>query len=321
MHPYAELHVHLEGTLEPEMIFALAKRNKVTLPYADPVQLRASYRYSRLQDFLDVYYANQQVLRTEADFADATTAYLDRAATTHVVHAEISVDLQSHLGRGVPAEVVLRGVGEVLANSTTTHGISTGLIVSFLRHLPVEDAEQAYQKAIATGVPLTAVGLCSSEVGFPAAPFAPLFARARADGLHTVAHAGEEGDASSIWEVLRLLKVGRIDHGVKAIADPRLVDYLATYEIPVTQCPLSNVALQVVPNLGVHPLPHLLRAGVIVSVNSDDPAYFGGYLDANLAAATQAWNLTEHDLGLLSENSIHSSFLSEAEKRRLLLVS
>lgn len=318
MAPFAELHLHLEGTLEPDLVFELAERNRVSLPWRDADDLRRRYDYACLQDFLDLYYANMAVLRTEADFAELTDAYLARAARAAVVRAEVFCDLQAHLARGIPAPVVLAGVADALSRSEADHGVSSGLIVTFLRHLSAADAERAYEAALATGVELLGVGLCSSEVGFPAAPFAGLWNRARADGLHTVAHAGEEGDAGYVWEVLRELRVERVDHGIRAMEDPALVAYLAEHRIPLTTCPLSNVRLRAVPALAAHPLPAMLDAGLVVTVNSDDPAYFGGYLDANLAAVTREFGLTEAQLATLAANSIEASFLSAGEKARLL---
>lgn len=318
MPPFAELHLHLEGTLEPEMVFELAERNRIGLPWRDLEDLRGRYSYSCLQDFLDLYYANMAVLRTEADFAELTDAYLARAAATGVVRAEVFCDLQAHTARGVPAPVVLAGVADALSRSDADHGVSSGLILTFLRHLPAADAELAYETALATGVELLGVGLCSTEVGYAAAPFGDLFARARADGLRTVAHAGEEGDASYVWEALDALKVERVDHGINAIGDPRLVAHLADQQIPLTVCPLSNVQLKAVPDLAAHPLPTMLDAGLLVCVNSDDPAYFGGYLDANIAAVEREFGLSAAQVETLAANSIRASFLSGPEKARLL---
>lgn len=314
---YAELHLHLEGTLEPEHAFQMAERNHITLPWRDVADLRSRYDYGCLQDFLDLYYANMDVLRTGEDFAELTNAYLARAARAGVVRAEVFLDLQAHLARGIPAEEVLGGVSSALQQSSTNHGVSSGLIITFLRHLPAADAEQAYDAAIATGVDLLGIGLCSSEVGFPAAPFAPLWERARADGLHTVAHAGEEGDASYVWEALRDLKVERIDHGIRAMEDPALVAHLVEHRIPLTTCPLSNVRLKAVTDLASHPLPAMLKAGLMVTVNSDDPAYFGGYLDDNISAVRDEFQLSAADIETLAANSIQASFLSETEKARL----
>lgn len=315
---FAELHLHLEGTLEPELAFQLAERNQITLPWHDVDDLRSRYDYGCLQDFLDIYYANMEVLRTGEDFADLTNAYLARAAQAGVVRAEVFLDLQAHLARGVAADTVLGAVSEALGESEANHGISSGLIVTFLRHLPASDAERAYDQALATGVELLGIGLCSSEVGFPAAPFASLWERARADGLHTVAHAGEEGDASYVWEALRDLKVERIDHGIRSMEDPTLVEHLRDNRIPLTACPLSNVRLKAVPSLAAHPLPAMLDAGLLVTVNSDDPAYFGGYLDDNISAVRREFGLSEAQVATLATNSIEASFLSPAEKARLL---
>lgn len=317
MRTFAELHLHIEGTLEPELVVALAERNGIRLPEPDAARIREFNRFTSLPDFLARYTANQDVLRTEQDFTDLADAYLARARASGVVRAEIFCDLQAHLARGIAAETVLNGLDAALSRSEADHGVSTGLIITFLRDQPVEQAEDAYVRALASGVDLLGVGLCSAEIGFPAAPFVPLFARARADGLQTVAHAGEEGGPEVVWEALRQLRVGRIDHGVHAADDPELVAHLAESGIPLTMCPLSNRALQVVPDLSRHPLPGLLAAGVRVTVNSDDPAYFGGYLDANLAAITDACGLTDADLDALARNSIEASFLPAAEKLRL----
>lgn len=314
---FAELHLHLEGTLEPELAFHLAERNNVALPWRDVEDLRARYDYGCLQDFLDIYYANMEVLRTAEDFTELTNAYLSRAAQAGVVRAEVFLDLQAHLARGLSAETVLGGVDAALRRAEADHGVSAGLIVTFLRHLPAADAERAYDQALATGIDLLGIGLCSSEVGFPAAPFAPLWQRARADGLHTVAHAGEEGDASYVWEALRELKVERVDHGIRAMEDPALVAHLRERRIPLTACPLSNVRLKAVPNLAAHPLPAMLDAGLLVTVNSDDPAYFGGYLDDNLDAVRAEFALSEDQLATLAANSIEASFLPPEEKERL----
>ena len=315
---FAELHLHLEGTLEPELAFTLAERNRVRLPWRDADDLRARYDYGCLQDFLDLYYANMAVLRTEADFAELTDAYLARAARAGVVRAEVFLDLQAHTARGIAPEVVLAGVSDALGRSQGDHGVSSGLIVTFLRHLSADDAERSYDQALASGVDLLGIGLCSSEVGYPAAPFAPLWQRARADGLHTVAHAGEEGDASYVWEALRELKVERIDHGIRAMEDPALVAHLVDQRIPLTSCPLSNVRLKAVPSLAAHPLPAMLDAGLLVTVNSDDPAYFGGYLDDNLTAVSAEFGLSPAQIDTLARNSIEASFLPAAEKARLL---
>ncbi|HEU4999180.1 MAG TPA: adenosine deaminase [Lapillicoccus sp.] len=304
---FAELHVHLEGTLEPELIFALAARNGVRLPYRDVEDLRSRYAFSDLQSFLDLYYPNLQVLQTEQDFADLTEAYLRRARQGGVRHAEVFLDVQAHTARGIPAEVALAGVTDALARSEEL-GLTSGLIVTMLRHLPAESAMLAYEQVCASGLPFLGIGLCSSEVGFPATPFADVFARARADGRHTVAHAGEEGDPSYVWEVLDVLHVERVDHGLRSVEDPVLMDRLVSEQVPLTVCPLSNVRLHAVPSLEEHPLARMLRAGALVSVNSYDPAYFGGYLDDNVAAVRAALGLTDEEVRRLAENSLRSSF-------------
>jgi len=317
MTAWAELHVHLEGTLEPELIFALARRNGLVLPYEDIDELRSRYDFVDLQDFLDLYYANMTVLQQREDFADLTHAYLARAARAGVRRAEVFFDLQAHTGRGISASEALEGVNDALSASYQRYGISSGLIVTFLRHLSAESAMDAYEAALASGVPLLGVGLCSTEVGNPASRFTEVFSRAQADGLHSVAHAGEEGDASYVRDVLDNLGVERVDHGVRAVGDAALIDRLVAEAIPLTVCPLSNVRLKGVANLRVHPLADLLRRGVRVTVNSDDPAYFGGYLDDNVSAVREALGLTDAEVRALALNSISASFASPEEKDRL----
>ncbi len=318
MTAWAELHLHLEGTLEPELIFALAERNGVDLPYRDLDDLRSRYAFTDLQSFLDLYYVNMQVLQRAQDFADLTDAYLGRAQRAGIRRAEVFFDLQAHTARGIAPETALGGVHQALSEAESKYGISTGLIVTFLRHLPADEALAAYQQAVATGVPLLGVGLCSTEIGFPAAGFAEVFDRARADGLRLVAHAGEEGDAECVREALDSLGIERVDHGVHAAEDDDLIDRLVTEQIPLTMCPLSNVRLRVVPNLAAHPIVDLLRRGVKVTVNSDDPAYFGGYLDDAVAALRAEFGLTDAEVAQLARNSIEASFASDAEKARLL---
>jgi len=317
MGAWAELHVHLEGTFEPELIFAIAERNGISLPYGDVDELKGLYEFGDLQEFLDLYYANMSVLRHGQDFTDLTDAYLARAAVAGVRRAEVFFDLQAHTSRGIPADEALEGVHVALARSSERHGVSSGLIVTLLRHLSAESAMEAYEQARASRVPILGIGLCSTEVGNPASRFAEVFARAQADGLYTVAHAGEEGDASYVRDVLDVLHVDRVDHGVRAAEDPALVARLAAEQTPLTTCPLSNVVLKGVPNLEAHPLATLLRQGVRVTVNSDDPAYFGGYLDDNVKAVRAALGLTDAEIRTLALNSISSSFATDAEKQRL----
>jgi adenosine deaminase len=315
--PKAELHLHVEGTLEPELAFSLAERNGVALRYGSVEELRAAYAFDDLQSFLDVYYEVAAVLRTEEDFRDLAVAYLDRAAADGVVRAEVFFDPQTHTERGIPMEVVVQGLRAGLAEGRTRHGISSGLILCFLRHLPAEQAMATYEAALPFGDQLLGVGLDSGEVGNPPAPFAEVFARARADGLHAVAHAGEEGPPSYVWEALDLLHAERIDHGVRALEDPDLLARLVADAIPLTVCPLSNVALRVVDRLEDHPLPRLLDAGARVTINSDDPAYFGGYIGDNYVRTQAALGLGREHMVALARTSLSACFADPEERRRL----
>ncbi len=316
--PKAELHVHIEGTLEPEMLFALAARNGVTLPYADVDAVRRAYVFGDLQSFLDIYYAGCAVLVTERDFFELTAAYLERARSQGVVHAEIFFDPQTHTDRGIPLGTVIDGITRALAEGEVRHGITAGLILCFLRHLGGDAATKAFELALPYRDHLMAVGLDSSERGFPPSEFQAVYARAADAGLKAVAHAGEEGPAAYIWEAIDLLGVGRIDHGVRCEEDPRLVERLVADQIPLTVCPLSNVKLGVFPSLHQHNLARLLRRGVCVTVNSDDPAYFGGYVSDNLEAVVGPLVLEPAEIVQLSRNSIVASFLEESVKQRHL---
>ncbi|WP_440589818.1 adenosine deaminase [Pseudarthrobacter phenanthrenivorans] len=316
--PVAELHLHIEGTLQPELIFALAERNGIELPYSGLEELREKYEFTDLQSFLDLYYANMAVLRTERDFADMTRAYLERAAAAGVRHAEIMMDPQAHLSRGIPLEACVTGVASVLATSEEEYGISTILIAAFLRDLPEDSALEVLGRLLAMNAPIGAIGLDSAEVGNPPSKFERLYAKAREAGLRLTAHAGEEGPASYITEALDILDVERIDHGIRCMDDPDLVERLVDARIPLTVCPLSNVRLRAVDTLADHPLPAMLAAGLNVSVNSDDPAYFGGYVDDNFAQLTATFDLSDFDKARLAANSIHSSFASEERKAELL---
>ncbi|PRZ02931.1 adenosine deaminase [Isoptericola sp. CG 20/1183] len=316
--PFAELHLHIEGTLEPELVMELARRNGVALPYDDVGELRAAYDFTDLQSFLDLYYANMAVLRTRQDFADMTAAYLARAATAGVRHAEIMFDPQAHLVRGVPLEVAVEGIASVLATSEDDHGVSTLLIAAFLRDRPEAEALDVLDGLLGMGAPIAGVGLDSAEIGHPPAKFARLFARARAAGLHLVAHAGEEGPAAYVTEALDVLGVERIDHGIRALDDDALVSRLVAEQVPLTVCPLSNVALRAVGTLAEHPVVAMLERGLNVSVHSDDPAYFGGYLDDNLDALTTAVGLTRAHRVRLAENSLRASFLPAGRRDALL---
>lgn len=316
--PKAELHLHIEGSLEPELMFALAKRNGISIPYASVEDVRAAYDFSNLQDFLDIYYAGAGVLITRADFHDMAMAYFDRAAADGVVHAEIMFDPQTHTDRGVLFETVIEGLLSAMAEAEARHGLTSALIMSFLRHLPEEAAFETLAMAEPWLGRIAAVGLDSSEVGHPPAKFARVFAAARAKGLKLVAHAGEEGPPAYVYEALDLLGVDRIDHGNRALEDPALVRRLADSGMTLTVCPLSNHKLCVVGDLADHPLDRMLAQGLKATVNSDDPAYFGGYVADNYRAVAAARGLSRDDLATLARNSFTGSFLPpEAVARHL----
>jgi len=302
--PKAELHLHLEGTLEPELLFALAERNRVKLPWADVETLRKAYAFSNLQEFLDLYYAGADVLRSEQDFYDLTWAYLLKCKAQNVIHVEPFFDPQTHTDRGIPFEVVLRGIQGALKDGEQQLGISHGLILSFLRHLSEEEAFKTLEQAMPFRDAFVAVGLDSSEVGHPPSKFQRVFDRARAEGLLTVAHAGEEGPPQYIWEALDLLKVERIDHGVRAIEDERLMQRIIDEQIPLTVCPLSNTKLCVFEHMGQHNILAMLERGVKVTVNSDDPAYFGGYVTENFQALYEHLGMTKEQAQRLAQNSL-----------------
>jgi adenosine deaminase len=315
--PKAELHIHIEGSLEPELIFELAQRNGVALPYASVAALRAAYAFSDLQSFLDIYYAGASVLCTERDFFDMAWAYLERAAADNVVRAEIFFDPQTHTARGVPLAAVIRGLDHACRRAHSELGVSAQLILCFLRHLSEDEALATLDEALPWQHHFIGVGLDSSERGHPPEKFARVFARARDAGLHVVAHAGEEGPPAYIWSALDTLKAQRIDHGVRCVEDPALVQRLACERVPLTVCPLSNVKLRVFGSLAEHNLADLLAAGLCATINSYDPAYFGGYLNQNFVdtfAALPA--LTARDAWQLASNSFEASFASAAEKQR-----
>ncbi len=316
--PKAELHIHIEGSLEPELIFALAERNGVQLPYADVETLRAAYAFSDLQSFLDIYYAGASVLLQETDFYDMAWAYFERAHADHVVHAELFFDPQTHTARGVPMASVIHGLSRACADAQSKLGISASLILCFLRHLSEEDAMATLEAALPYREHFIGVGLDSSEVGHPPSKFSRVFARCRELGLRLVAHAGEEGPPAYIWEALNDLKVERIDHGVRCLEDPALVAELARRRVPLTVCPLSNLKLCVVNDLAQHPMKRLLDAGLCAMINSDDPAYFGGYMNANFTQTAEALNLSHEDVIKLARNSFEASFVSEARKAELM---
>lgn len=316
--PKAELHVHIEGTLEPELIFRLAQRNQVKLPYPSVEALRAAYAFTDLQSFLDIYYAGASVLLTEEDFFDMTMAYVERAVADNVRHAEIFFDPQTHTARGVDIEIVIDGIADALAQARTQYDFSSSMILCFLRHLSEEDAFATLEAALPYRDRFVGVGLDSSERGNPPEKFARVFARARELGLHRVAHAGEEGPADYVRDALDILQVERIDHGVRAIDDPALVERLARERIALTVCPLSNQKLKVYPDLRDHSLKKLLDAGVAVTIHSDDPAYFGGYMNANWEATFEALPLDAADAHRLARNSFEASFLQPALKAEYL---
>jgi adenosine deaminase len=316
--PKAELHLHIEGTLEPDLMFELARRNGVSLPYASVEDVRHAYVFSDLQSFLDIYYAGCCVLLKEQDFYDLTWAYLTRAAAQGVRHAEIFFDPQTHTDRGVPFETVVTGIHRALEDGRARLNISSGLILCFLRHLSEEAAMRTLGEALPYREWILAVGLDSSEIGHPPRKFKAVYDRARESGLLAVAHAGEEGPPEYVWEALDVLKAQRIDHGVRSIEDERLVARLVEEQIPLTVCPLSNVKLRVFPNLKSHNLRQLLDRGLVVTVNSDDPAYFGGYIGDNFEASAAALELSREQLLRLARNSFVASFLSDEAKRAYL---
>ncbi|MDP9111528.1 MAG: adenosine deaminase [Candidatus Eremiobacteraeota bacterium] len=314
--PKAELHLHIEGTLEPEMIFELAERNRLTLPYPTVDALRAAYEFADLQAFLDVYYAGMNVLLTERDFCDLTRAYLRRARSQGVKHVEIFFDPQAHTDRGVAFETVVDGLWEALRTSELDYGISSKMIMCFLRDQSADSAMRTLASAVPHAGRIVAVGLDSAEIGNPPSKFQSVFDLARAEGFRTVAHAGEEGPPEYVWQALDLLKVSRVDHGVRSMEDAALVERLRREEVPLTVCPLSNVRLRVVKTLSDHPLKSMLNAGLRATVNSDDPAYFGGYIGENFAQTVHALRLSDAEVTTLARNSFLASFL-EAETIRL----
>ena len=307
--PKAELHIHIEGSLEPELIFALAKRNDVSIPYANVEALRSAYAFTNLQSFLDIYYAGASVLLKEQDFYDMARAYFLKAARDHVLHAELFFDPQTHTARGVGMETVINGLHRACVDAKADLGISASLIMCFLRHLSEEDAFTTLEQALPFRDKLIGIGLDSGEIGNPPEKFARVFARCRELGFHLVAHAGEEGPPAYIWTALDLLKVERIDHGVQASKDAALMQRLAKDRIALTVCPLSNLKLCVFPDLTGHNLRHLLDAGLAATVNSDDPAYFGGYVNDNFTQTFAATGMTAQHAYTLSRNSFEASFV------------
>ncbi|MBL1277701.1 MAG: adenosine deaminase [Ectothiorhodospiraceae bacterium] len=316
--PKIELHLHLEGSLEPELMFTLAKRNNVELPFESVDQIRKAYAFSNLQDFLDIYYQGANVLLVERDFYDLTWAYLQKCHEQNVIHVEPFFDPQTHTDRGISFEVVITGISRALRDAESKLGITSRLIMCFLRHLSEEAALDTLTQAQPFIKHFIAVGLDSSEKGHPPEKFSRVFEKARELGLLTVAHAGEEGPAKYIWTAINDLKVSRVDHGVNALDDPALMQHLVDTQIPLTVCPLSNTRLCVFDDMSQHTVLTMLDQGVCVTVNSDDPAYFGGYMTENFVALAESLNMTEEQAIQLVRNSISASFVDDARKNELL---
>ncbi len=312
--PKAELHLHIEGSFEPELMFEIAERNKVEIPYKSVEEVRQAYNFHNLQSFLDIYYAGASVLLKEEDFYDMTMAYLKRCQEDHVVHTEIFFDPQTHTDRGVSFEVAFEGIRKALKDGEKNFGITSEIIMCFLRHLSQEEAFKTLEMAKPFKDSIIGVGLDSSEVGHPPEKFKDVFTEATKQGYLTVAHAGEEGPAEYIWQALDLLKIERIDHGVRALEDDKLMDLIIKEQIPLTVCPLSNLKLCVVNDLKDHNLKTMLDKGVCVTINSDDPAYFGGYMNQNFVETAEALNLSGEDIVKLAKNSFEASFMEEGLK-------
>jgi len=316
--PKAELHLHIEGSLEPELMFQLAERNGITLPYASVDALRQAYQFTNLQEFLDLYYQGMSVLQTEQDFYDLTWAYLQRIAADGVIHTEIFFDPQGHLSRDISFEIQIQGIYRALCEGETQLGISFRLIMSFLRHLSEQSAFDTLEQAMPWLDRIDGVGLDSSELGHPPEKFTRVFARCRELGLRVTAHAGEEGPPEYVWQALDLLKVQRIDHGNRSLEDATLIERLRNDQVPLTVCPLSNLKLCVVPEMSQHPILKLLDAGLMVTINSDDPAYFGGYVMDNFRALLENVPITAAQVVQLMRNSFTGSWLSDTEKQACL---
>ncbi len=316
--PKVELHLHIEGSLEPEMMFELALRNQIALPFTTPEEVKAAYEFTNLQSFLDIYYQGANVLIHEQDFYDLTWAYLLRCKADNVIHTEIFFDPQTHTERGIAFDTVINGIHRALRDAKTQLNISSRIIMCFLRHLDEESAFATLEQALAHKDKIIGVGLDSSEMGHPPEKFARVFAKALEAGFLTVAHAGEEGPVANIYNSLELLKVSRIDHGVRCADDPNLVVSLAQSRMPLTVCPLSNTKLKVFEEMKQHNVVDLLRQGLCVTINSDDPAYFGGYMTDNFLAVADSHMLTQEELAQFSRNAIEASFISDSEKQRLM---
>lgn len=314
--PKAELHVHIEGTFEPGLMFEIAQRNQIAIPYQSVEEVKQAYNFHNLQSFLDIYYAGANVLIHEQDFYDLAWAYFEKCAADHVVHTEMFFDPQTHTDRGIAFATVINGLQRACDDAQRKLGISSRLIMCFLRHLSEEAAFETLEQALPFKAQIIAVGLDSSELGHPPSKFERVFAKARELGFLTVAHAGEEGPAEYVWEALDLLKVNRIDHGVRSEEDPQLMQRLIAEKMPLTVCPLSNLKLCVVNDMAEHNIRRLLQQGVQVTVNSDDPSYFGGYMNDNFIAVAEALELSNEELKQLAVNSFEASFISDAEKQQ-----
>lgn len=316
--PKAELHLHIEGSFEPELMFKIADRNKVKIKYNSVDELKAAYKFNNLQEFLDIYYAGANVLLTEEDFYDLTFAYFENINKQNVIHTEIMFDPQTHTDRGVEFSTMMNGIKNATDKAKEEFGISSKLIMSFLRHLDEKSAYETLQQSLDYKDWITAVGLDSSELGNPPSKFKNVFEEVKIEGYKTVAHAGEEGPAEYVWEAINLLNVNRIDHGNNSLNDNQLVEKLVKSKMPLTVCPLSNVKLKNVDKIENHPIKKMLDKGLVATINSDDPAYFGGYMSENYTAVTEALNLTKEDLYQLTLNSFSSTFLEDSEKSELI---
>ncbi len=316
--PKAELHLHIEGSFEPELMFEIAQRNQIEIPYKSVEEVKRAYNFNNLQEFLDIYYAGANVLQTEQDFYDLTWAYLQRVHRENVIHTEIFFDPQTHTDRGIAFDTVIKGIHQALEDGKKQLGISSQLIISFLRHLSEDDAFKTLEQALPYQSWIAGVGLDSSEVGNPPSKFQKVFEIARQAGFKLVAHAGEEGPADYVWEALDLLKIDRLDHGNRSLEDSDLVERLVKEKMALTVCPLSNLKLKVVNDLQKHPLKTMLDKGLKATVNSDDPAYFGGYMNDNFWAVAQALDLNKHDLYQLSHNAFEASFVSPEKQQEMI---
>jgi len=316
--PKAELHLHIEGTFEPELMFEIARRNNIKINYDSVEELKNAYNFRNLQEFLNIYYAGASVLIKEQDFYDLTWTYLTKVHEQNLVHTEIFFDPQTHTDRGIEFDTVIKGIFHALEDGKEKLGISYKLIMSFLRHLDEASAFKTLDDALPYKEWITAVGLDSSEVGNPPSKFERVFAKARSEGFLTVAHAGEEGPAEYIWDAINLLKVSRIDHGNRSLEDNQLIEHIAEKQLPLTLCPLSNLELKVINDLKDHPLIEMMEKGLLVTINSDDPAYFGGYLNKNYIDVAKALNLSKKDIFEIAKNSFRASFLQNSVKEEMI---